>query len=483
MIIQGAKGQYRVVIGLEVHAQVNTKTKLFSNSRNNFGDEQNTNVAFFDISLPGVLPALNGEVLKKTIKTGLALNAKINNVCRFDRKHYFYPDLPSGYQITQMHQPIVQNGWIEIKKEDGSLKKIRVNRIHIEQDAGKSIHSGSRSLMDYNRAGVPLMEIVSEPDISSAEEAVLYLKKLQQILRFVDSADADLEKGTFRCDVNVSVMPLDAKEFGTRCEIKNINSFRFIAQAIEFEANRHVEMIERGEPVVQQTRLFDQKKGVTMLMRDKADALDYRYMPDSNLLEVKILDSEIEQIKSEMPEMPDAVFDRYIGLGVSEKDAKFLTSDVVFVKYFDELHKKHDAKMCITWMLNELMGQLAGAGIAFADNKISVEMLVELMDLIKDGKINGKIGKEVLLEMINSNKRAGVIVEEKGLLQIDNDDEIKKVIEEVITENNTQFEQVLGGNQKLLAFFVGQVMKKTGGKANPASVNRILQDVVSGRGG
>jgi len=477
MIIKGKNCDYKLVIGLETHAELNTNTKLFSQSANKFGSHQNENVCLFDIATPGKLPVLNKGVLEKAISFGLAVDAKINKESRFDRKHYFYPDLPQGYQITQFYHPIVSNGKLEIKLENGTKKIIRINRAHIEQDAGKLIHDrdNEHSFIDYNRSGVPLIEIVTEPDFNDPEEVVVYLKSLQAILRTVNASLADLEKGTFRCDANVSVMPVNSTEFGTRCEIKNLNSFRFVAQAIEYEARRQVEIIESGEKVSQQTRLFNSKTGKTELMRDKADAVDYRYFPDPDLLPIVLTDEEIEDIRKKLPELPEKKAIRYEQLGLSQKENDFLVQNANYSNYFDKLLEKHDAKTSSTWMLTELFGRLGKLQKSLEECGITAEKLIGLMDNLKNGTISGKIAKDVLDIMLETGQTADEIINEKGLKQIDDDDAIIKAVEEVIAENQKQVEQYKSGNQKLFGFFVGQTLKKMGGKANPQKVNEIIK--------
>ena len=478
MIIKGKKHEYKVVIGLETHAELNTNTKLFSQSRNEFASLQNRNVCLFDIATPGKLPVFNRGVLQKAISFGLAVDAEINKNSRFDRKHYFYPDLPQGYQITQFYEPIIKNGKLNIKLEDGNIKTIRIREAHIEQDAGKLIHDRNEenSYIDYNRSGVPLIEIVTMPDFNAPSEVVIYLKSLQAILRTLNVSLADLEKGTFRCDANVSVMPVEAKEYGTRCEIKNINSFKFVAQAIEYEAKRQVELLDNDEKVFQQTRLFNAKTGKTELMRDKADAVDYRYFPDPDLLPIIVSDEEILKIQNEMPELPDEKSKRYQNLGLSQKENEFLVQNANYSKYFDTLLKKQDTKAALTWMLTELLGRLGKLQKSIDDCGVSAEMLSDLMDKIKDGTISGKIAKDVLDEMLANDKTADEIINEKGLKQIDDTTLISQVIESVIHENAQQVEKYRNGNERLFGFFVGQTLKKMEGKANPEIVNKLLQE-------
>ena len=477
MIIKGKKCDYKVVIGLETHTELNTNTKLFSKSPNKFGSQQNENVCLFDIATPGKLPVLNKGVIDKVIRFGIAVNAEINKNSRFDRKHYFYPDLPQGYQITQFYSPIIRNGRLDIKLENGDKKTIRIHEAHIEQDAGKLIHDRDvgHSYIDYNRAGVPLLEIVSEPDFNDPEEVVVYLKSLQAILRATNTSLADLEKGTFRCDANVSVMPVDGDKYGTRCEIKNINSFKFVAQAVEYEAKRQVELIESGNVVSQQTRLFNAKTGETELMRDKADAVDYKYFPDPDLLPITLTDEEIKEIRDNMPELPSQRAERYEKLGLLPKENEFLVQNANYADYFDKLIAKHDVKMASTWMLTELFGRLGKLQKTLDECGITAEKLIGLMDNLKNGTISGKIAKDVLDLMLESGKTADEIIKEKGLKQIDDDNAIEKAVDEVIAENQKQVEQYRGGNERLFGFFVGQTLKKMGGKANPQKVNEIVK--------
>ena len=476
MIIKGKTCDYEVVIGLETHAELNTKTKLFSSSDNEFASPQNQNVCLFDIATPGKLPVLNRGAVDKAIAFGLAVDAEINKNSRFDRKHYFYPDLPQGYQITQFYEPIIKHGKVNIQLENGDIKTIRIHEAHIEQDAGKLIHDRdiSCSCIDYNRAGVPLIEIVSEPDIRDPEEAVLYLKSLQAILRAVNASVADLEKGTFRCDANVSVMPVGSEKLGVRCEIKNINSFRFVSKAIEYEANRQVELIDAGQQVVQQTRMFDSDTGKTELLRDKADAVDYRYFPDPDLLPVVVSDEEIEDIRKNMPELPAQKAERYEKIGLSKQENDFLVQNTNYSIYFDKLIAKHDVKMASTWMLTELFGRLGKMQKTLENCGVSADMLVELMDNIKTGVISGKIAKDVLDDMLESGLSAEEIINKKGLQQIDDVEAITKIVDEVISENQQQVEKYKAGNERLFGFFIGQTLKKMNGKANPAIVNDIV---------
>lgn len=480
MILEGKHGKYEVVMGLEVHVQMDTSTKLFSRARNRFADAQNSNVLLFDIAVPGQLPKVNKEAVNKTIAAGLAINAKINQYSVFDRKHYFYADLPQGYQITQFYHPIVQDGFIDVTLSDQSTKKIRINRIHIEQDAGKSIHdlSNTETFLDYNRAGVPLMEIVSEPDFRSVDEVVCYLKELRSILRFINASTCDMEKGTLRCDVNVSIMPIGSNVFGTRCEIKNLNSFKFIADAIQYEANRQMNLIESGQEVSQETRLFNTTTGETKTMRTKEDALDYRYFPDPDLLPVIITKEDIQSVQDSIKELPAQKKSRYKESGLSNKEIDTLFSDFYLMRVFDQINAVHDAKTCSTWLLTEFLGKINKLSIAPSDSKVSAPMFIELIDLIKSSKINGKIAKDVLDDMLATGDSASSIVEAKNLTQIDNDDLIKDAIFKVINDNPELIAKYKGGDMKIVGFFVGQVMKVTSGKANPQKVNQLLSEIL-----
>ncbi len=478
-LIQGKTGLWEVVIGLEVHAQIKSNTKLFSSSVAEFGAEPNTNVSFVDAAMPGMLPVLNPYCVNQAIKTGLAIKANINNLSVFDRKNYFYADLPQGYQISQFRRPIVSEGEISIDMPYGR-KKIRVERIHIEQDAGKSIHdqSPTESFIDLNRSGVGLMEIVTYPDLRSAEEAGEYIKNLRQILRYVGSCDGDMEKGSLRCDANVSVRKYGESKFGTRNEIKNLNSIRFIIQAINFEVQRQIDLIENGGVVEQATRLFDTNTGSTRVMRTKEDAHDYRYFPDPDLYPLKIEDSEITKIKQSLPELPEDKKNRYINqLGLSEYDAGVLTAEKEIAEYFDNLfNKTQDAKLSVSWLTAELFGRLNKLGLEISNCPVTSENLAELVNLIKDGTISGKIAKDVLDEMISSNKKALQIVEEKGLKQVSDSGAIEKAIDEVISKFPNEVAEYKSGKDKLFGFLVGQVMKLTQGKANPKGVNDLLKD-------
>jgi len=475
-MIKGNTGDWEIVIGLEIHAQMATNSKLFSGAPIAFGAETNNNVSFVDAAMPGMLPVINEKAIELAVRTGLALGSQINLKSVFDRKNYFYPDLPQGYQISQYLDPIVGKGEITLDMPDGSQKKVGVTRIHVEQDAGKSLHeyNPKNSYIDLNRAGVALMEIVSEPDMRSADEAAAYVKKIRSIVRYVGSCDGDMEKGNLRCDANVSVRK-PGQPFGTRCEIKNVNSVRFIHKAIEFEAMRQVEILESGGTITQETRLFDSAKGETRTMRSKEDAMDYRYFPDPDLLPLVITQEYVDEIKRTLPELPDQKKERYIAMGLSPYDASVIVAEKETTDYFETLAKGRDAKLASNWMTGELFGRLNKAGIAFEDSPISAEKLAGLIDLIADNTISGKIAKDVLDKMFETGNDASVIVEEQGLKQVTDTGAIEKVIDEVISANPDKVAEYKSGKDKLFGFFVGQVLKASGGKANPAMVNDILK--------
>jgi aspartyl-tRNA(Asn)/glutamyl-tRNA(Gln) amidotransferase subunit B len=478
-IINGKNAQFEVVIGCEIHAQISSNSKLFSRSSTEFGSSPNNNVSLIDAAMPGMLPIINQKCVIEAIKTGLAINATINKISYFDRKNYFYPDLPQGYQISQFFTPIVENGEVEIILENGSKKKIRIERIHLEQDAGKLIHDQNPrySLIDLNRAGIGLMEIVSKPDLSSPEEAANYVKTIRAILRTVGSSDGDMEKGNLRCDANVSVRRVGDNKLGTRCEIKNLNSTRNIAKAIEFEAYRQVAIIESGGLVEQETRLFNPNSGETATMRSKEDAMDYRYFPDPDLPPLLIDDNLIKQIQESLPELPEARKSRYIDqFKINNEEASLLVSDNLFIEYFEKLIIKIEPKLAVTWLTVELFGRLKKANIEFENNPIDSNKFIELLELIVSGEISGKIAKEVLDEMFVNNANPKEIIVSKGLQQVSNEGEIARIIERVIDDNPAQLAEYISGKDKLFAFFIGQIMKETKGKANPTIVNRILQE-------
>lgn len=475
-IVKGNTGDWELVIGLEIHAQVASKSKLFSGASTEFGAEPNSNVSLVDAGMPGMLPVINEFCVKQAVKTGLGLNAKINNRSVFDRKNYFYPDLPTGYQISQYHEPIVGNGVVTVDLPNGP-KDIRITRLHLEMDAGKSLHEHSPkyTFIDLNRAGIALMEIVTEPDIRSSEEAGAFMKKLRTILRYLGTCGGDMEKGEMRCDANVSVRKPGA-EYGTRVEIKNLNSVRFMAKAIEFEANRQVEVLESGGSIDQETRLFDTATGETRTMRSKEDAHDYRYFPDPDLLPLEFSDSYVDEIKKGMPELPDAKKARYVSeYGITPYDAGVIAAEKEYTEYFEEAAGVVDGKLLANWMIAELFGRLNKANIEIENSPVKPKQLGGLVALISDNTISGKIAKEVLDIMVETGKDAAAIVEEKGLRQVTDTGAIEKVIDQVLAENPDKVAEYKSGKDKLFGFFVGQVMKASGGKANPQALNDLLK--------
>lgn len=480
--IKGKTGEWEVVLGLEVHAQVNSNAKLFSGAPVGFGAETNQNVSFVDAGMPGMLPVINEKCIEQAVRTGLGLKAQINLTSVFDRKNYFYADLPQGYQISQFLDPIVGKGEIEITLNDGTTRMIGITRLHLEQDAGKSLHEHSPkySFIDLNRSGVALMEIVSEPDMRSPEEAAAYFKKLRTILMYLGTCDGNLEQGNMRADVNVSVRkPGDA--FGTRCEIKNMNSVRFMVKAIEFEAQRQVDIIEAGGTIDQETRLFNPDSGETRTMRSKEDAHDYRYFPDPDLLPLIITKKFVDDIKATLPELPDEKKQRYVEkLGLSPYDAAVISAEKEAADYFDALVTGgRNAKLASNWMTVELFARLNKLGVEITESPISAEQLGELISLIEDNTINGKIAKTVFEKMFETGKGAKQIVDEEGLTQVTDTGAIDKAIADVIAANPDKVAEYKSGKDKLFGFFVGQVMKATGGKANPAIINDLLKKQLS----
>lgn len=476
--INGNSGKWEYVIGLEVHAQVSSKSKLFSGSATEFGAAPNSQVSLVDAAMPGMLPVLNRYCVEQAIKTGLGVNGKINKYSAFDRKNYFYADLPQGYQISQFYYPIVQDGEIFIKDEDGNKKRIRVNRIHLEQDAGKSMHdrSPSSTYVDLNRSGIALMEIVSEPDLSSPLEAAEYVKKLRILLRSLETCDGDMEKGSMRCDANVSVRK-KGDPLGTRCEIKNVNSVRNIMRAIEYEAMRQVEILESGGVVQQETRLFDAENGTTRTMRTKEDSEDYRYFPDPDLLPVILDDELISTISNNMPELPEQKMHRYMkDYGLTEYESSILSEDKYIADYFETALSGRGVKIVANWIIGDLFGALNKSGIEITDCKISATHIGELVGLIEENIISGKIAKTVFEEMFETGNAPSEIVKNRGLVQVSDSSEIEKVIDAVIAENQDSVLEYKSGKDKLFGFFVGQVMKKMSGKGNPAMINDILKD-------
>jgi len=475
--IEGNTGKWEYVIGLEVHAQISSKAKLFSETATEFGAEPNSQVSLVDAAMPGMLPVLNKYCVEQAIKTGLAIDAKINKMSIFDRKNYFYADLPQGYQISQFYSPIVEHGVLKITLENGEEKDIRINRIHLEQDAGKSIHDQhpDYSLIDLNRSGIALMEVVSEPDLRSPYEAAQYVKKLRSILRYVGSCDGNMDQGSMRCDANISVRKA-GEEYGTRCEIKNVNSVKNIVRAIEYEAMRQVEILENGGIIDQETRLFNAATGETKTMRSKEDANDYRYFPDPDLLPVVIDDSLITKMRDSLPELPDAKINRYINdLGLSRYDAEVLVADEFYTKYFEESCIGVSAKVAANWITSELFGKLNKNSISLSECKVKPQMINGLVKLIEAETISGKIAKTVFEEMFNTGSNPETIIEEKGLVQISDPTIIEGYIQEVMDANTDSVEAYRAGKHQLLGFFVGQLMKKTGGKANPKIVNQLLK--------
>jgi len=475
---------WETVIGLEVHCQLNTKTKAFCGCSTRFGSEPNTQTCPVCLGMPGQLPVLNTVAVDKTILTGLAINARINLESKFDRKNYFYPDLPKGYQITQFTVPIVEGGYIDIPTKDGGEKRLGVTRIHMEEDAGKSMHEGldAVSHIDLNRSGVPLMEIVSEPDMRSADEAIAYLKQLHQVIRFLGVSGADMEKGQFRCDANVSVRR-SGEPFGTRTEMKNMNSFRFIKQAIEFEVNRQIEIIEDGGAVVQESRLWDSVKSESRSMRSKEEAHDYRYFPEPDLPPLRISQQEVDAIKAGMPELPGQLRQRFeTEYGLSSYDADVLTQTRESAAWYESLAAAHpaDPKRCANWMINELLGRLNEAGKDLSDSPVSALRLAGLLERLGDSTISGKAAKDVLDAMMESDDDADTIIEAKGLKQVSDSGAIDAIITQVMEANPGQVEGYRGGKDKLLGFFVGQVMKASRGKANPGMVNQRLKALLKG---
>jgi len=486
-LIQGRTGDWEIVMGLEIHAQVASKAKLFSGAAVGFGAGPNEQVSLIDAGFPGMLPTLNKHCVEQAVKTGLGLNAAINRKSQFDRKNYFYPDLPQGYQISQLYFPIVGEGVVEVEAEDGSFFNVGIERLHLEQDAGKLIHdlSPTESYVDLNRAGTALMEIVSRPDIRSPEEAVAYVKKIRTILIYLGTCDGDMEKGNLRADVNVSVCRVgnyekfketgDFKFLGTRCEIKNVNSFRFISQAINYEARRQIEILEDGGKIVQETRLYDPTAGETRSMRSKEEANDYRYFPDPDLLPLELEQAWIDDIKAHLPELPDAKRRRLMSdYGLSQYDAVVLISEQAKADYFEAAAKGRDAKLVSNWVTNELSARLAAANLEFDASPLPAAYVAELVALIEEGVISSKIAKEVFDHVWNGEGSPRVVVEARGLVQVNDTGAIEKAVDDLIAANPDKAAAVAEKPQAL-GWFVGQVMKATGGKANPASVNDILK--------
>ncbi len=480
-LIKGETGDWEIVIGMEVHAQIITQSKLFSGASSEFGGAPNDHVSLVDAAMPGMLPVLNKYCVEQAVRTGLGLNSQINLHSVFERKNYFYPDLPQGYQISQFLHPIVGKGVIEIDLPNGETKNIGITRLHMEQDAGKSIHDQhpTKSYVDLNRSGCALMEIVSEPDLRGADEACAYLTKLRMILRYLETCDGNLEEGSMRADVNVSVRKIGAP-LGTRCEIKNVNSIKAVQMAVDYESTRQVEVLEAGGTIKQETRLWDNVKGETRSMRSKEEAHDYRYFPDPDLLPLIIEQSYVDAIKATLPELPDQKKHRFMSeFGLSAYDSSVLIMERARANYYETVAKGHDPKLAANWVINELLGALNKDGKSLDESPVSAEQLGGLIALIADNTISGKIAKDVFADMMATGKDAGVIVDEKGLKQITDSGAIEKIVDEVIAENPDNVAAYKGGKDKLFGFFVGQVLKKSGGKANPDMVNELLKKKLS----
>ena len=476
-LVPGQKSKWEIIVGLEVHAQVTSRAKLFSGASAAYGGEPNAHVSLVDAAMPGMLPVINRFCVEQAIRTGLGLNAEIHRVSRFDRKNYFYPDLPQGYQISQYKSPIVGEGEIEVEPEGEDAIIIRIERLHLEQDAGKSIHdlSPSETFVDLNRAGVALMEIVSRPDMRSAKEAAAYFNKLRAIVRALGTCDGNMEEGSMRADVNVSVRRAGTREWGTRCEIKNVNSTRFMMAAIEYEARRQIEILEGGGSIDQETRLFDPDRGETRTMRSKEDAHDYRYFPDPDLLPLKLDEAWIAEIKASLPELPDAKKKRFIeSYGLSAYDARVLSGDSEAAAYFETVAKGRDAKQAANWVTQELFGALNKKGLELSASPVKADALGALLDLVKDATINGKIAKDVFAKMMETGEAPAAIVEREGLRQVTDTGAIERAIEALIAAHPDKLDDVKQ-NPKAFGWWVGQTMKATGGKANPAVVNEILK--------
>ncbi|MGQ0675813.1 MAG: Asp-tRNA(Asn)/Glu-tRNA(Gln) amidotransferase subunit GatB [Rhodospirillales bacterium] len=486
-LIDGRTGKWEVVLGLEVHAQVTSKAKLFSGAATEFGAEPNTQVSFIDAAFPGMLPVINRTCVEQAVRTGLGLKAQINLRSVFDRKNYFYPDLPAGYQISQYTQPIVGKGAITLDLPGGETRTVGITRLHLEQDAGKSLHDQApgETYVDLNRAGVALMEIVSEPDLRSAEEAAAYLRKLRSILRYLGTCDGNMEEGSMRCDVNLSVRRAGDVKLGTRCEIKNVNSVSFVMQAIEYEARRQVEILEDGGRIDQETRQFDSAKGETRSMRTKEDAHDYRYFPDPDLLPLVLDEAWVERIKASLPELPDEKKARFTSqYGLKDQDAGVLVAERESAAFFEAVARGRDAKLAANWVMGEFFGYLNKSGLEIGKSKVDAAKLGSLIDLIGDGTISGRIAKDVFAEMCETGKAPAAIVAEKGLKQVTDAGAIERAVDAALAELAGKVAQYRAKDEaaraKMFGFFVGQVMKRTQGKANPAAVNALLRKKLTG---
>jgi aspartyl-tRNA(Asn)/glutamyl-tRNA(Gln) amidotransferase subunit B len=481
-LIEGKTGMWEIVLGLEVHAQVISNAKLFSGAATEFGAEPNSQVSLVDAGFPGMLPVINEICVEQAVRTGLGLNAQINLKSVFDRKNYFYADLPNGYQISQFTQPIVGTGTIILDLPDGAKREVGITRLHLEQDAGKSLHDQhpSKSYIDLNRAGVALMEIVSEPDMRCADEASAYLRKLRAILRYLGTCDGNMDEGSMRCDVNVSVRKV-GDPLGTRCEIKNVNSIRYVAQAIEYEARRQIEIIEEGGTIKQETRLYDPSKGETRSMRSKEQAHDYRYFPDPDLLPLVLKQSFVDKIKADLPELPDVKRARFVkDFGLSDYDAGVLVAERETADFYELAAKGRDPKLTANWLISELFAVLNKEGKAIGDSPVSAQHLGELVGLIQDDTISGRIAKDVFAAMVETGKAPATIVEEKGLRQVTDTGAIDTAIDDILAKNADKVAEYRGGKDKLFGFFVGQVMKATGGKVNPGMLNERLKAKLQG---
>lgn len=472
------RDKYEVVIGLEVHAQLKTKSKIFAPDSTEFGAEPNTHTSPITLGMPGVLPVLNKEVVNMGILCGLALHCEIPRYCKFDRKQYFYPDLPKGYQISQYDKPICVNGYLDING-----KRIGITRAHLEEDAGKLVHAGANgiagscySLVDLNRAGTPLLEIVSEPDMRSSDEARAYMEELRTVLRYINVCDGNLEEGSMRCDANISVMEKGAKEFGTRAEIKNVNSFRALQRAIEYEIDRQIDIVEEGGEVVQETRLWDDNEGVTKSMRGKEDAHDYRYFPEPDLMPLEISQSWVDEIKAKMPELPQAKRDRYVELGLTPYDANVIVEQMETALFFDEVIKLGtNVKMASNFLMGEVTAYLKENKLTINETKLTPSMLKDLIELIENKTITNNIAKSLIIKLVENGGNVKEIVEKEGMGAISDTGALNKIIEDIINANPNQVAQYKAGKEKLFGFFVGQVMKQTQGRANPAVLNDLIK--------
>jgi aspartyl-tRNA(Asn)/glutamyl-tRNA(Gln) amidotransferase subunit B len=488
-LIDGHTGKWEVVIGLEIHAQVISLSKLFDGCSTSFGSEPNTQVGFFTAAMPGLLPVLNKQCVDQAIKTGLGLNAQVNLVSVFDRKNYFYPDLPCGYQISQFTRPIVSGGYLDIDLEEGGIKRINITRLHLEMDAGKSIHDlhPNKTYIDLNRSGIALMEIVSEPEMRSAAQAMAYVKKLRSILRYLETCDGNMEMGSLRVDANISLRR-PGEELGTRAEIKNVNSIRFLGQAIEYEIRRQLSILEEGGSIVQETRLFDANKGETRSLRAKEDAMDYRYFPDPDLLPLRLTPERIETVRATMPELPDEKRARLMSeFSLSSYDASVIVSEQEIANYYERCiaklkstDKAQGAKLMANWLMGEVFGAMNREGKTVETMTLAPEHLAGLVDLILDQTISGKIAKDVFVKMWESGKSPADLVEELGLKQITDRGTIEKAVANVLAQNAGKVADYRSGKEQLFGFFVGQVMKETQGKANPALVNELVKEMLVG---